>query len=57
MKLRTSYKKKTGKNTNIWELNKMLLNNNRSKRKSKYLERNENGNTTFQNLYDSQKQF
>ena len=57
MKLRTSYKKKTGKNTNIWELNKMLLNNNRTKRKSKYLERNENGNTTFQNLYDSQKQF
>ena len=57
MKLRTSYKKKTGKNTNIWELNKMLLNNNRSKRKSKYLERNENEKTTFQNLYDSQKQF
>ena len=57
MKLQTSYKKKTGKNTNIWELNKMLLNNNGSKRKSKYLERNENGNTTFQNLCDSQKQF
>ena len=53
-------KKKTIKNTNIWRLNNMLLNNQQITEEIKKeikicLERNENKNTTTQNLWDSVK--
>ena len=35
MKLEKNYKKKTGKNTNTWRLNNMMLNNKWSVKKSK----------------------
>ena len=45
MKLEINYKKKTGKFTNTWRLNNMLLNNQWVKGDiKKYLETNENGN-------------
>ena len=55
MKLGINYKKKTGKVTNTWILNNMLLNNQRFNKEikgeiKKYLETNENGNTILQNL-------
>ena len=54
--------KKTGKFTNIWRLNNTLLNNQWAKEEikreiPKYLETNENGNKTYQNMWDAQKQF
>ena len=53
MKLEISYRKKNGENTNTWRLNKMFLKNQWVNEKikekiRKYLEANENGNTTFQ---------
>ena len=59
MKLEINYKKKTGKYTNTWKLNNKLLNNkginNEIKEEIKrYLETNENENTT-QNLWDTVK--
>ena len=53
-------KKKTIKNTNIWKLNNMLLNNKKIieevKKEIKIcIEMNENENTTTQNLWDSVK--
>ena len=55
MKLEINYKKKTGKNTNTWRLNNMLLKNQQVNKEikveiRKYLETNENENTTFQYL-------
>ena len=48
--------KKTIKNTNIWRLNNMLLNNQQIKEEIKIcIETNENENTTTQNLWDSVK--
>ena len=52
--------KKTIKNTNIWRLNSMLLNNQQITEEIKKeikicIETNENGNTTIQNLQDSVK--
>ena len=49
-------KKKTIKNTNIWRLNNMLLNNQQITKEIKkeikiYIETNENENTTTQNLW------
>ena len=44
----------TAKNTNIWRLNNMLLNNIIEEIK-KCIETNENENTTTQNLWDSVK--
>ena len=57
IKLEINYRKKTGKFTNIWRLNNMLLNNQWvyeeiKKEIRKYLKANENGNTTLQNLWD-----
>ena len=57
----TYRKKKTIKNTNIWRLNNMLLNNQQIMEKIKkeikvYIETNENENMTTQNLWDSVKQ-
>ena len=55
-------KKKTVKNTNMWRLNNMLLNNQRITEEikeeiKKYLETNDNENTMIQNLWDAVKQF
>ena len=52
--------KKTMKNTSIWRLNNTLLNNQQITEEIKKeikicLERNENKNTTTQNLWDSVK--
>ena len=48
--------KKTIKNTNIWKLNNMLLNNQQITEEIKIcIETNENENTTTQNLWDSVK--
>ena len=48
--------KKTVKNTNIWRLNNMLLNNQQITEEIKIcVETNENENTTTQNLWDSIK--
>ena len=60
MKLEINYKKKTGKSTNMWRLNNMLLNNKWVKEDikreiKKYFETNENGNTTYQHLCDAAK--
>ena len=49
-------KKKTIKNSNIWRLNNMLLNNQQITEEIKIcIEKNENENTTIQNLWDSVK--
>ena len=53
--------KKTIKNTNIWRLNNMLLNNQKITEAIKkeikiHIETNENENTTTQNLWDTVKQ-
>ena len=55
MKLEINYINKNGKRTNMWRLNNMLLKNQWVNEEikdevRKYLETNENGNTTFQNL-------
>ena len=48
--------RKTIKNTNIWRLNNMLLNNQQITEEIKIcIEMNENENTTTQNLWDSVK--
>ena len=59
VRLDVNYRKKTIKNTNIWRLNNMLLNNQQIMEEIKKeikisLETNENENTT-QNLWDSLK--
>ena len=56
----TKGKKKTIKNTSIWRLNNMLLNNQQITEEIKKeikicIETNENENTTTQNLWDSMK--
>ncbi|CAG8855190.1 13508_t:CDS:1, partial [Gigaspora margarita] len=60
MKLEINYRKKIRKATNLWRLNKMLLNNDwvneEIKRQiQKYPETNENENMTCQNLWDTAK--
>ena len=60
MKLEIYHRKKNGKRTNTRRLNNMLLKNqwvNEEIKKEirKYLKTNENGNTTFQNLWDTAK--
>ena len=62
MKLDINYRKKSAENTNKWRLNNMLLNNQEITEEikeeiKKYLETNDNENTTTQNLRDEQKQF
>ena len=60
MRLEINYKKKTVKNTNTWQLNTILLNNQwiteeiREEIK-KYLETNENQSMMIQNLWDAAK--
>ena len=53
-------KKKSAKNTNTWRLNSMLLNNQWITEEikeeiKKYLEANDNEDTTLQNLWDAAK--
>ena len=60
VRLDVNYRIKTIKNTNIWRLNNMLLNNQQIMKKIKKeikicIETNENENTTIQNLWDSVK--
>ena len=61
MKLEISYRKKNGKNTNMWGQNNMLLKNQRVKKEIKedirnYFETNENQNTILQNLWETAKE-
>ena len=60
MRLDINYTKKSVKNTNTWRLNNTLLNNQEiteevKEEVKKYLERNNNENTTTQNLRDAAK--
>ena len=60
MRLDINYRKKTVKDTNTWRLNNMLLNNQEITEEikeeiKKYLETNDNENTTAQNLWDAAK--
>ena len=60
MRLDINYKEKNVRNTNRWRLKSMFLNNNRLLKKSKgkskkFLEANDNANTTSQNLWDAVK--
>ena len=60
VRLDVNYRKKTIKNTNIWRLNNMLLNNQQITEEIKKeikicIETNENENTTTENLWDSVK--
>ena len=60
VRLDINYKKKTVKNTNTWRLNNTLLNNQEITEEikeeiKKYLETNDNENTTIQNLWDASK--
>ena len=62
MRLDINYKKKTVKNTNTWRLNNTLVNNQDNTEEikeeiQKYLETNDNENTTTQNHGMQQKQF
>ena len=54
MRLEINYREKNVKNTNIWRLNNTLLNNQEiTEEIKKYLETNDNENTTIQNLWDA----
>ena len=60
MSLDINYKKKTVKNTNTWRLNNMFLNNEQVAKEikreiNKFLEINNNENTTTQNLWNPAK--
>ena len=60
MRLDINYRKTTLKNTNSWRLNNTLLNNEQITEEikeeiKKYLETNDNENTTTQNLCDAAK--
>ena len=61
MRLDINYrKKKTVKNTNTWRLNNTLVNNQKITEEikeeiKKYLETNDNENTTTQNLWNAAK--
>ena len=60
MKLEINHKKKFGKVTNTWRLKNILLKNEWANQEvkeeiKKYMEANENDNTTAQNLWDTGK--
>ena len=62
MRLEINYREKDVKNTNTCRLNNMLPNNQEITEEikeeiKKYLETNDNENTTIQNLWDAAKQF
>ena len=57
VRLDVNYTRKTIKNPNIWRLNNMLLNNQKTTEEIKIcIETNENENTTTQNLWDTVKE-
>ena len=60
MRLEINYRRKNVKNKNTWRLNNTLLNNHEITEEikeeiKKYLETNDNENTTIQNLWDAAK--
>ena len=60
MRLEINYRKKTVKNTNTWRLNSALLNNQEITEEikeeiKKYIETNDNKNSTTQNIWDAAK--
>ena len=60
MRLDINYKKKSVRNTNTWRLNNMFLNDQQvteefKREIKKFLETNDNENTTTQNLWDAAK--
>ena len=60
MRLAINYREKNVKNTNTWRLNNTLLNNQEITEEikdkiKKYLEENDNKNTTIQNPWDAAK--
>ena len=60
MRLEINYRNKTVENTNTWRLNNMLLDNQQiteeiKEETRKYLETNDNENTTIQNLWGAAK--
>ena len=60
MRLDINYKKKTVRNINTWRLNNTFLNNQQvteeiKREIKKFLETNDNENTTTQNLWDAAK--
>ena len=60
MRLGINYRKKSVKNTNTWRINNTLVSNQEITEEikeeiKKYLERNDNENTTTQNLWDAGK--
>ena len=57
MRLDINYRKKSVKSTNTWRLSNTLLNNQEITEEEikKYLETNDNENTTTQNLWDAAK--
>ena len=60
MRLDINYEKKTVRNTNTWRLNNTILNNQQVteeiiRKLRKFLETNDNENTTTQNLWDAPK--
>ena len=60
MRLHINYRKKSVRNTNTWRLNNTLLNNQEITEEikeeiKKYLETNDNENSTTQNLWDAAK--
>ena len=56
VRLDLNYRRKTIKNSNIWRLNNMLLNNQQITEEIKIcIEMNENESTTTQNLWDTVK--
>ena len=60
MRVDVNYKKKTVRNTNIWRLNNTFLNNQQvteeiKREIKKFLETNDNENTTTQKLWDAAK--
>ena len=62
MRLDINYKKKSVRNTNTWRLNNMFLNNQQvtgeiEREIKKFLDTNDNENTTTQNLWDTAKTF
>ena len=60
MRVDINYKKKTVRQTNTWRLNNLFLNNQQvteeiKREIKKFLERNDNENTTTQNLWNATK--
>ena len=56
VRLDVNYRRKTIKNSNIWRLNNILLNNQQIKKEIKIcIETNENAKTSTQNLWDTVK--